>query len=149
MDVDLSTNVESFLPLVATLTTGHCDVAIGSRLARGAVVTRQWKREAHYRGCNLLIKVVMHNGFSDAQCGFKALPRRAAHTLVPLIDDDHWFFDTELLLLAEDLSYRINDVPMDWVEDLDSWVHIPNTIWEDPNACIVSRCRPGVPARVR
>ena len=107
MDVDLSTNVESFLPLVAPLMTGHCDVAISSRLARGAVVTRQWKREALSRGCNLLIKIVMHNGFSDAQCGFNALTCRAAHTLVPLVDDDHWFFDTEVLLLAEDLGYRI------------------------------------------
>lgn len=131
MDVDLSTNLESFLPLVAPLTTGHSDVAIGSRLARGAVVTRQWKRETLSRGYNLLIKVLMHNGFSDAQCGFKALTRRAAHTLVPLVEDNHWFFDTELLLLAEDLGYRIHEVPVDWVEDLDSRVSIPSTVWED------------------
>lgn len=131
MDVDLSTHIEAFLPLVAPLMTGHCGVAIGSRLARGAVVTRHWKRETLSRGYNLLVKVVMNNGFSDAQCGFKALTHRATHTLVLLVDDDHWFFATELLVLAEDLGYRIHDVPVDWVKDLDSRVHIPNTIWED------------------
>jgi glycosyltransferase involved in cell wall biosynthesis len=131
MDVDLSTNLWSFLPLVAPLTTGHSDVAIGSRLLKGAMVTRRWKREAISRCYNLLIKLLFRNGFSDAQCGFKAIKRDAARTLLPLVEDDGWFFDTEILLLAEERGLRISEVPVDWVEDLDSRVEIVPTALED------------------
>ena len=82
MDVDLSTNLWSFLPLVAPLASGHSDVAIGSRLLRGAHVTRQWKREVISRCYNLLIKLLFGNGFSDAQCGFKAIKRGVARKLL-------------------------------------------------------------------
>src|SRR5215210_4826592 len=105
MDVDLSTNLWSFLPLVAPLATGHSDVAIGSRLLRGAMVTRQWKREVISRCYNLLVKLLFGNGFSDAQCGFKAIKRGVAQELLPQVEDGEWFFDTELLLLAEARGY--------------------------------------------
>jgi glycosyltransferase involved in cell wall biosynthesis len=131
MDVDLSTNLWSFLPLVAPLTTGHSDLAIGSRLLKGAMVTRRWKREAISRCYNLLIKLLFRNGFSDAQCGFKAIKRDAARTLLPLVEDDGWFFDTELLLLAEERGLRISEVPVDWIEDLDSRVEIVPTALVD------------------
>jgi len=131
MDVDLSTNLASFLTLVAPLITGHSDIAIGSRLRKGAAVTRQWKREFLSRGYNRLIKLLFRNGFSDAQCGFKALTRRAAQALLPGVQDDAWFFDTELLLLAEARGCRIHEVPVDWVEDLDSRVKIVATAIED------------------
>lgn len=131
MDVDLSTNLTSFLPLIAPLIAGHSDVSIGSRLQRGAVVTRQWKREILSRGYNLLLKLFFRNGFSDAQCGFKAMTRSAARALLPHIEDDQWFFDTELLLLAEEHGYRIHEVPVDWVEDLDSRVDISRTVADD------------------
>ncbi|MBA3473734.1 MAG: glycosyltransferase family 2 protein [Rubrobacter sp.] len=131
MDVDLSTNLWSFLPLVAPLATGHSDVAIGSRLLRGAMVTRQWKRELISRCYNLLIKTLFNNRFSDAQCGFKAVKRGVAQELLPQIEDSEWFFDTELLLLAEERSYRISEVPVDWIEDLDSRVDVASTALED------------------
>jgi glycosyltransferase involved in cell wall biosynthesis len=131
MDVDLSTNLWSFLPLVAPLATGHSDVAIGSRLLRGAMVTRQWKRELISRCYNLLIKAMFGNGFSDAQCGFKAIKRSVAQELLPWVEDNEWFFDTELLLLAEERGYRISEVPVDWIEDLDSRVDITSTALED------------------
>ena len=131
MDVDLSTNLWSFLPLVASLATGHSDVAIGSRLLRGAMVTRQWKHEVISRCYNLLIKGMFGNGFSDAQCGFKAIKRGVAQELLPQIEDEEWFFDTELLLLAEERGYRISEVPVDWVEDLDSRVDIAQTTMKD------------------
>jgi glycosyltransferase involved in cell wall biosynthesis len=131
MDVDLSTNLWSFLPLVAPLATGHSDVAIGSRLLRGAMVTRQWKREVISRCYNFLIKGVFANGFSDAQCGFKAIKRSVAQELLPQIEDNEWFFDTELLLLAEERGYRISEVPVDWIEDLDSRVDITSTALDD------------------
>ena len=131
MDVDLSTNLWSFLPLVAPLATGHSDVAIGSRLLRGAMVTRQWKREVISRCYNLLIKTLFANGFSDAQCGFKAIKRGVAQELLPQIEDNEWFFDTELLLLAEERSLRISEAPVDWIEDLDSRVDVASTAMKD------------------
>jgi glycosyltransferase involved in cell wall biosynthesis len=131
MDVDLSTNLWSFLPLVAPLATRHSDVAIGSRLLRGATVTRQWKREVISRCYNLLVKGMFGNGFSDAQCGFKAIKRSVAQELLPQVEDNEWFFDTELLLLAEERGYRISEVPVDWVEDLDSRVDVTSTAIKD------------------
>ena len=131
MDVDLSTNLWSFLPLVAPLATGHSDVAIGSRLLKGATVTRQWRREVISRCYNLLVKAMFGNGFSDAQCGFKALKRAAAEELLPEVEDNEWFFDTELLLAAEERGYRISEVPVDWIEDLDSRVDVASTALED------------------
>jgi glycosyltransferase involved in cell wall biosynthesis len=131
MDVDLSTNLWSFLPLIAPLASGHSDLAIGSRLLKGAMVTRQWKREVISRCYNLLIKAMFRNRFSDAQCGFKALKRSVAQELVPQVEDGEWFFDTELLLLAEECGYRVSEVPVDWIEDLDSRVDVASTALKD------------------
>jgi glycosyltransferase involved in cell wall biosynthesis len=131
MDVDLSTSLPALLPLVAPLLSGHRDVAIGSRLARGAHVVRGPKRELISRAYNLLLKLTLHGRFSDAQCGFKALRRDAADRLLPLVEDDEWFFDTELLVTAERLGMRIGEVPVDWVDDPDSRVHIVSTATGD------------------
>src|SRR5215208_185667 len=131
MDVDLSTNLWSLLPLVAPLATGHSDVAIGSRLLKGATVTRQWRREVISRCYNLIIKALFRNGFSDAQCGFKAIKRSVAQRLLLEVEDNEWFFDTELLLLAEKLGLRISEVPVDWIEDLNSRVDLVGTAIKD------------------
>ncbi|HEX2910615.1 MAG TPA: dolichyl-phosphate beta-glucosyltransferase [Chloroflexia bacterium] len=131
MDVDLSTNLKSFLPLVAPIITGHSDLAIGSRLARGAIVTRQWKREIISRCYNFMIKLSFFNAFSDAQCGFKACRTDVARRLLPLIENNEWFFDTEMLLLAEHNHLPIYEVPVEWIEDLDSRVKIVKTAMED------------------
>jgi putative flippase GtrA len=131
MDVDLSTDLDALLPLVAPLLSGHSDVAIGTRLARSARVHRGAKREVISRCYNLLLHATLTTGFSDAQCGFKAIRAdRAAH-LLPLVEDDGWFFDTELLVLAERSGLRIHEVPVDWVDDPDSRVDIVHTALED------------------
>jgi putative flippase GtrA len=131
MDVDLSTDLDALLPLVAPLLTGHSDVAIGSRLARGARVARGPKREVISRTYNLILRATLRNGFSDAQCGFKAVRRDVASALVPLVEDNGWFFDTELLVIAEHNGLRIHEVPVDWVDDPDSRVHIASTAVDD------------------
>jgi glycosyltransferase involved in cell wall biosynthesis len=131
MDVDLSTNLESFLPLVAPIVSGHSELAIGSRLARQARVRRQVKRELLSRGYNGIVRAGFRSGFSDAQCGFKAVRAEIARLLLPHVEDDGWFFDTELLLLAERNGLRIHEVPVDWVEDLDSRVALVPTIASD------------------
>src|ERR1039458_1378240 len=106
MDVDLSTDLDALLPLVAPLLSGHSDVAIGSRLASGARVVRGPRREVISRSYNLILKATLGNGFSDAQCGFKAVRADVARALLPLIEDNGWFFDTELLVLAEHNGLR-------------------------------------------
>jgi putative flippase GtrA len=131
MDVDLSTDLDALLPLVAPLLSGHSDVAIGSRLAPGARVVRGPKREVISRGYNLVLRAILHNGFSDAQCGFKAARWDVARALLPLIEDDGWFFDTELLVLAEHNGLRIHEVPVDWVDDPDSRVDVAGTVAAD------------------
>jgi glycosyltransferase involved in cell wall biosynthesis len=131
MDVDLSTDLGALLPLVAPLLSGHSDVAIGSRLARGAKVVRGPKREILSRGYNLILRGALRVKFSDAQCGFKAIRRDAAQQLLPLVEDPGWFFDTELLVLAQRAGMRTHEVPVDWVDDPDSRVDIVPTVTAD------------------
>jgi glycosyltransferase involved in cell wall biosynthesis len=135
MDVDLSTNLQSFLPMVAPIITGHSELSIGSRLAKGARVTRQWKREIISRIYNLIIKLFFWNNFTDAQCGFKAARTSVIKEMLPLIENQNWFFDSEMLLLAEEKGYRIYEVPVDWIEDLDTRVKIVKTATEDLKGC--------------
>jgi putative flippase GtrA len=131
MDVDLSTDLGALLPLVAPLISGHSDLAIGSRLASSARVERGLKRELISRSYNLLLRGTLRVGFSDAQCGFKAIRREAAAALLPMVEDQEWFFDTELLTVAERAGLRIHEVPVDWVDDPDSRVDIVRTALND------------------
>ena len=131
MDVDLSTNLRALEPLIRAVAEEDYDLAIGSRLMPASRTTRSLKREVISRAYNLLIKLMFFNRFSDAQCGFKALSRRAVRALVPLVRDESWFFDSELLLLAEHFGYKIKEIPVEWVEDLDSRVNIVKTAWDD------------------
>ncbi|GGL12887.1 glycosyltransferase [Planomonospora parontospora] len=131
MDVDLSTDLDAFLPLVAPLLSGHSGLAIGTRLSRGSNVVRGPKREFISRTYNLMLRGAMGAGFSDAQCGFKAVRTEIAQALLPAVEDEEWFFDTELLLLAERHGLRIHEVPVDWVDDPDSRVDIVRTVMDD------------------
>lgn len=131
MDVDLSTDLNALMPLIAPLLSGHSDVAIGSRLVRSSRVVRGPKREFISRSYNLILRGALHARFSDAQCGFKAVRADVAQRLLPLVEDTGWFFDTELLVLAERAGLRIHEVPVDWVDDPDSRVDIVATAVAD------------------
>jgi putative flippase GtrA len=131
MDVDLSTDLRALLPLVAPLLSGHSDLAIGTRLARGAQVVRGPKRELISRAYNRLLQTTLRARFSDAQCGFKAGRADVLRVLLPDVHDERWFFDTELLVQAQRRGLRIHEVPVDWVDDEDSSVDIVATAWED------------------
>lgn len=131
MDVDLSTDLAAVLPLVAPLVSGHSDVAIGTRLARTSRVVRGPKREFISRCYNLVLRTALQASFSDAQCGFKAMRRDVAQELLPLIEDTNWFFDTELLVLAQRADLRIHEVPVDWTDDPGTTVDIVATATED------------------
>lgn len=131
LDVDLSTGLTALLPLVAPLLSGHSDLAVGTRLAPGSRVVRGPRREVISRCYNVLLRCTLSVGFSDAQCGFKAVRREAAEQLLPLVRDSAWFFDTELLVVAERAGLRIHEVPVDWVDDPDSRVALLSTALAD------------------
>lgn len=130
-DVDLSTEIEAFPRVFRALIEDRYDLAIGSRLARGAQTTRSVKRELISRSYNFILRRALRVRFSDAQTGFKAVTREVADRVLPLVEDQSWFLDTELLVLAERLGYRIADLPIRWIEDDDSRVKIVSTAWED------------------
>jgi putative flippase GtrA len=131
MDVDLSTDLAAVLPLVAPLVSGHSDVAIGTRLSRTSRVVRGPKREFISRCYNLVLRTTLRASFSDAQCGFKAMRHDVAQELLPLVEDTSWFFDTELLVLAQRADLRIHEVPVDWTDDPGTTVDIVATATED------------------
>jgi glycosyltransferase involved in cell wall biosynthesis len=131
MDVDLSTDLGALPALVAPLMSGRSDVAIGSRLLPASKVVRGVRREIISRCYNLLLRTVLRTRFRDAQCGFKAMRTESAQRLLPRVVDQAWFFDTELLVLAERAGMRIDEVAVDWVDDPDSRVHIASTAVED------------------
>jgi len=131
MDVDLSTDLAALTELLTPLLQGRGDIAIGSRLAPGAEVRRGLRRELISRAYNLLLRVALGVGFSDAQCGFKAVRREVLGPLLDRVQDDAWFFDTELLVLAQRSKLAIHEVPVRWVEDTDSRVAILATAWQD------------------
>ena len=130
MDVDLSTDLSHFPHLVQSLQQGY-HVAVGSRLSKGSRVTRSLKREFVSRSYNLLVKSMFFTPFRDAQCGFKALTRQAAQAIVPHVQNNNWFFDTELLIIAAKRGYRINQVPVKWDDDPTTTVNIAGTAAED------------------
>jgi putative flippase GtrA len=141
MDVDLSTDLAALLPLVAPLISGHSDLAIGSRLSPSSRVVRGAKREIISRAYNLLLRGTLGTSLRDAQCGFKAIRADVAGGLLPLVEDDGWFFDTELLFLAERSGLRIHEVPVDWVDDPDSRVDIVRTARADLAGIVRLLCR--------
>ena len=131
MDVDLSTGLDAFPAMVNGIVDDGYHVAFGSRLAKGARITRSPKREVISRAYNMIIRGMMQTRFRDAQCGFKALSRSAAHVIVPAIVNNHWFFDTELLIIGEKRGFRMLEVPVSWEEDPDTRVKIAQTVMED------------------
>jgi len=130
MDIDLSTDLKAFPPMVRAIMDGY-DVAIGSRQYKGAEVKRSFKREAISRGYIWILKLLLGFPFTDAQCGFKAVSKKLVNELFPIIEDDEWFFDTELLYLAHKNGYKVKELPVRWIEDTDSRVKITRTAWLD------------------
>ena len=156
MDVDLSTGLSALTPLIAPLATGHSSIAIGTRLGYGARVHRGLKRKLISRAYNLLLRRGMGVSITDAQCGFKAARAEVARPLVEKVSDDGFFFDTELLLLAESNGLRVHEVPVDWVEDVDSRVNVRRTASDDLRGVIrvareiaIGKARVDLPLRTK
>jgi len=143
MDVDLSTGLDAFMPMIEPLVKGELHVATGSRLLPASRIKRSFKRDFISRTYNLMIKLMFpRKRFSDAQCGFKACTRKAVQELVPRVADQAWFFDTELLLRSEQRGYRVHDVPVQWDEDPGTTVKITSTAWEDIKGLLRVRFNP-------
>jgi len=141
MDVDLSTDLAAFPPLIKAIASEGYHIAVGSRLAPASDIRRSLKRHFISRSYNLMIKALFFTRFSDAQCGFKALSRQAVRALVPLVENNEWFFDTELLILAEKAGYPVKEIPVRWLEDPDTRVDIRKTVWEDIRGLVRLRLR--------
>ncbi len=131
MDVDLATDLEALPALIDPLAAGDADLAVGSRLHPRAQRQRGWRRELLSRGFVLVLRRALGLRYSDAQCGFKAIRREAARELVPLVRDNHWFFDSELLMLAQHNGYRVREVPVRWTDDPRSSVRLASTVLQD------------------
>lgn len=130
MDMDLSTDLNALPALINAVERDGYDVAIGSRLAKGAeVVGRSPKRELTSRSYSLMFRSAFLTGFRDAQCGFKFVSRRAVEDVLPLVEDTGWFFDSELLILCEKSGYRVFELPVRWVDDPDTKVRVVNTAY--------------------
>lgn len=147
MDVDLSTDVEMIAPLLAGVLEEGCDIAYGSRVSKGSDIERSLKRELNSRGYITFIKLLFWTRAADYQCGFKAMTSAAAREILPHVEDGEWFFDTEMLLIAERGGWRLKEVPVRWVEDPDTRVRFPQDIWKMGSKLVKLRFRRGLPKK--
>lgn len=132
MDVDLSTDLKHLPNMIKALTNGGYDISIGSRNIKGAKVSgRSLLRTITSKGYIFLIKLFFWVHFTDAQCGFKAVNRQIVETIIPHVEDNGWFFDSELLILAEKCGYRIYDEPVTWIDNPGSTVRVMKTAQGD------------------
>jgi len=147
MDVDLSTDVAMIEPLLSAVLEDGYDVAYGSRVSRNSDIERSWKREINSRGYITLIRLMFLTRSSDYQCGFKAMTREAAQEILPHVEDGEWFFDTEMMIIAEKGGWRLKEVPVRWVEDPDTRVRFPQDMWKMGSRLVKLRFRRGLPKK--
>jgi glycosyltransferase involved in cell wall biosynthesis len=147
MDVDLSTDVKMITPLLAGVLEEGFDVAYGSRVSKGSDIERSWKREINSRGFITFIKLLFWTKASDYQCGFKAMTREAAQAILPHVQDGEWFWDTEMLIIAEKGGWKLKEVPVRWVEDPDTRVKFPHDIIKMGSQLVKLRLRRGLPRK--
>jgi len=130
MDIDLSTGLDALICAVDLL-NGGADIVVGNRLAKNSNTTRCLKREFISRSYNVVIKTALGTHFQDAHCGFKTGRREVVQKLLPYIEDNEWFFDTEILFYAEKLGYNIEEIPVTWIEDPDTKAKILKDAYDD------------------
>ena len=114
MDVDLSTDLSYLKPLISAIRDEHYDIAIGSRLLRASETKRSLKRSILSAVYNFLVRLILRSKLRDHQCGFKAFGRTSILHLLDEIEDEHWFWDTELLVRAQRKGCRIKELPVHW-----------------------------------
>jgi glycosyltransferase involved in cell wall biosynthesis len=115
MDADLASEPSHVAELVG-LIRGGSDIVIGSRYLPGAKASRSMVRHAASRTFNLLVRLILGSRLSDHQCGFKAFRKDRVLPVVNDVEDDWWFWDTELLVRAQRRGLRIAEMPIEWRE---------------------------------
>jgi glycosyltransferase involved in cell wall biosynthesis len=148
MDVDLSTDLKHLPELIDPLAADEADLSFGTRLDPLSETVRGWRREFTSRAYVFILRWFGGLKVSDAQCGFKAIRTDAARALLPVVEDTGWFFDSEMLLIAQQNGYRLCEVPVKWTDDPDSRVDIIKTATDDLKGLWRLR-RGGVPKAVR
>jgi len=123
-DTDLATDVCHLEELIESVRTGGYDFATGSRWIPGSVADRPAKRGVPSRGYNTLVRRLLGSELRDHQCGFKAFDREALHDVLADVEDEHWFWDTEVLVRAQRRGYRVKEFPVDWEPKGDSKVDL-------------------------
>jgi glycosyltransferase involved in cell wall biosynthesis len=131
MDIDLSTDIKDFVVLVSRIREGY-DVSIGSRYHPDSVVTRSLKRRiVSFLYHKLFMKIVLGaKTYTDGQCGFKAVSPRVVREVLPLVRNRSWFFESEMLYIAQRLKMRITEIPVSWTESEFSGISLYRAIWE-------------------
>ncbi|MDT3436159.1 flippase-like domain-containing protein [Haloarcula sp. 1CSR25-25] len=128
-DTDLATDMSHLEELVNAVRVDGYDVATGSRWLPENRADRPAKRGVPSFGYNTLVRTLLRSDLRDHQCGFKAFDRGALETLLPLVQDEHWFWDTELLVKAQRNGYRVTEFPVDWTPRGDSKVDIVRDVF--------------------
>ncbi len=132
MDVDLSTDLKHFKPLIDSIVVSKNNLAIGNRLGKNSkVIGRSFLRELLSRGYNLILRLIFFSPINDSQCGFKAIDRKSFLKLVKEIEDNNWFLDTEMILLALHRGMKVSQIDVKWIDDPGSQVKIVKTVSED------------------
>ncbi|WP_324663145.1 flippase-like domain-containing protein [Haloarcula sediminis] len=128
-DTDLATDMRHLEELVESVRSGGYDVATGSRWLPENRADRPAKRGVPSIGFNTLVRTLLRSDLQDHQCGFKALSRTAFENLGPKVEDEHWFWDTELLVKAQREGYRVKEFAVDWEPKGDSKVDIVRDVF--------------------
>jgi hypothetical protein len=123
-DTDLATDLRHLEELVGSVRSGEYDVATGSRWMPGRTADRPARRDVASRGYNALVRLFLRSSVRDHQCGFKAFDREVLFDLLEDVDDEHWFWDTEVLVRAQRAGYRVKEFPVDWESKGDSKVDL-------------------------
>lgn len=124
-DADMSTPIREYERLVPFI-RDHCDIAIGSRgLKESELVVRQpWYRELMGKTFNLFVRALVFGGIRDTQCGFKLFRGDVARRLFKDSIINGFAFDVEILFLARRSGYKVQEVPIQWLNSPNSRVRI-------------------------
>lgn len=140
MDADLAVSLNNIIDLINPFVNNEADLVIGSRMMPGATIKRSFIRELISQSCNILYRLIIGNNISDTQCGFKAIKTEVFKKIAPYIEDNKWFFDTEIISFTHHLGYKIKEVPVNWEENRyderkskvnllkDSFIHLKNLL---------------------
>ncbi len=128
-DTDLATDMKHLEELVESVRSDGYDFATGSRWVPGQQADRPAKRGIPSRGYNGLVRLFLRSELLDHQCGFKAFDREALFSLIEAVEDEHWFWDTEVLVRAQKEGYRVKEFPVEWTPKGDSKVDLVRDVF--------------------